>query len=204
MSMLETEVKFLIADVPRIRRAIIELGAESQGRWLETNLCFEDPHKSLRRRKALLRLRQARKTTLTFKSRPPQIDRQVKALMELEVEVSDFAGMKAILEFLGYQAEQLYEKWRETFELDTTCFCLDTMPFGTFAEIEGPREDIRRYAALLGLSWPHRILRTYLELFDIVRTNEGLNFSDVTFANFEGVQIDIHAYLDQMAEGPFS
>lgn len=73
MSMLETEVKFFIDNRPRILRAIIELDAQSQGRWFETNLCFEDPHKSLRRRKALLRLRQARKTTLTFKSRPQKV-----------------------------------------------------------------------------------------------------------------------------------
>jgi adenylate cyclase class 2 len=204
MSILETEVKFFIDDVTRIRRAIIGLGAESEGRWFETNLRFEDQQKSLRRRKALLRLRQARKTTLTFKSSPPQTDRQVKALTELEVEVSDFANMKAILESLGCQAEQVYEKWRETLTLDTMHFCLDTMPYGTFVEIEGPREDIRRYAGLLGLSWPHRILRNYLELFDMVKTKEGLNFSDVTFANFEGVAIDMARYLDQMAEGPRS
>jgi adenylate cyclase class 2 len=204
MSILETEVKFLIEDVTSIRRAIIELGVESQGRWFETNLRFEDPQKSLRLRKALLRLRQARKTTLTFKSCPSQTDRQVKALMEQEVEVSDFAEMKAILESLGYQVEQVYEKWRETFKLETTLFCLDTMPYGTFLEIEGPREDIPRYAARLGLSWPRRILRTYLELFDIVKAGDGLNFSDLTFANFQGLQIDMNTYLARMAEGPIS
>ena len=204
MTRLETEVKFLIDDVTRIRQAIIGLGAQTQGRWFETNLRFEDRQKSLRHRKALLRLRQDRKTTLTFKSSPSQADRQVKALMELETEVSDFGTMKAILESLGYKAEQVYEKWRETFALDATHFCLDTMPYGVFLEIEGPTEHIRRYAGLLSLPWPRRILRNYLELFEIVKTNEGLNFSDVTFANFEGVKIDMARYLDQMAAEPRS
>jgi len=201
MSTLETEVKFFVEDVPSIRHAIIGLGAESEGRWFERNWRFDDAQQSLLRRKSLLRLRQDRRTTLTFKSKPPETDRQVKTRVELEVEVGDFADMKAILESLGYHPQQVYEKWRETFILDTTHFCLDTMPYGHFVEIEGRRQDIQRYADLLGLPWQRRILHNYLELFDIVKANEDLDFSDVTFDNFERLQVDIASYVHQLVAG---
>lgn len=191
MENLETEVKFYLSDVNPIRRRIIALGADFKGRVFETNLRFEDADNRLIQKKSLLRLRKDIKTTLTFKSEPPFKDDQFKTLREFEVEVSDFAGMKQILESLGFHEEQVYEKWRETFVLSDTHFCLDTMPYGDFLEIEGPKKDIKELASRIGLKWHQRILLNYLAIFDVIRKQLNLGFSDVTFENFKNIRFDL-------------
>ncbi len=86
--------------------------------------------------KALLRLRKDKKTTLTYKSSPPPSDKDFKIFKALEIDISDFSTMNQIHEALGFHIEQKYEKWRETFVLDSSQFCLDSMPIGEFLEIE--------------------------------------------------------------------
>ena len=201
MKQLEIEVKFYLPDIESMLQCILALGAESKGRVFESNVRYEDENHTLIRKKSLLRLRQDAKTILTFKSSPPVASTQFKVFNELEVVVSDFETMNQILQKLGFHSEQIYEKWRETLILDQTCFYLDTMPYGTFLEIEGSEKDIRAYAASFGLSWHKRILLNYLEIFEIIRQKQNLKFKDLTFKNFEGIRIDMAAFLDQLEAG---
>jgi adenylate cyclase class 2 len=196
MEHLEIEVKFYLSDMDAIRDRILELGAVSMGRVFETNLRFDDADNRLIEKKSLLRLRQNTKTILTFKSEPPFKNDQFKILKELEVEVSEFATMKHILESLGFREEQVYEKWRETFRLNTANLCLDTMPYGDFLEIEGQMEDIRKLASQIGLKWKKRILLNYLAIFDVIKQKSNLPFYDVTFSNFINIRFDLAEYLD--------
>jgi adenylate cyclase, class 2 len=196
MENLEIEVKFYLSDMDFIRDRILEIGAVSRGRVFETNLRFDDEDNHLIQKKSLLRLRQDAKTTLTFKSEPAFKDDQFKILKELEVEVSDFTTMKHILESLGFREEQVYEKWRETYILNRTNLCLDTMPYGNFLEIEGQKEDIKKLASQIGLKWKKRILLNYLAIFDIIKQKSNLPFYDVTFSNFINIRFDIAKYLD--------
>jgi adenylate cyclase class 2 len=196
MEHLEIEVKFYLSDMDSIRDRILELGAVSRGRVFETNLRFDDADNRLLQKKSLLRLRQDTKTILTFKSEPPFKDDQFKILRELEVEVSDFATMKDILESLGFREEQVYEKWRETLMLNRVNLCLDTMPYGDFLEIEGQKKDIKKLASLIGLKWKKRILLNYLAIFDVIRQKSNLPFYDVTFSNFINIRFDVAKYLD--------
>ena len=201
MEQLETEIKFYLADLPAIRQLLVEMGAHSNGRSFESNIRFEDRHRNLKKQKSLLRLRQDRKVRLTFKSKPPEDNDQVKILKELEVEVSDFDTMHHILEALGFHREQVYEKWRETLVLDRTHFCLDSMPFGDFLEIEGSIQDIRKFADRLDLPWNQRILLNYLEIFEILKNKLQLDFFDLTFGNFNHVKVDLVDWLDLMVAG---
>ena len=201
MKQLETEIKFYLIDLPSMRQRIVELGAESQGRFFENNVRFENPRQNLKIKKSLLRLRRDQKTRLTYKSTPPEENNQFKIMKELEVEVSDFDTMHSILEDLGFHREQVYEKWRETLVLDHTQFCLDSMPYGNFLEIEGQKQDILYFAAQLGLRWDQRILLNYLHIFEILRNNLNLNFSDVTFDNFKNIEVDLSTYLDLLVAG---
>ena len=201
MEQLEIEVKFYLPDIEHMQRCILALGAESKGRVFENNVRYEDENSTLIEKKSLLRLRRDAKTILTFKSSPPVAGTEFKVFNELEVEVSDFETMNRILQNLGYHPEQLYEKWRETLILDQTGFYLDTMPYGTFLEIEGSEEDIRTYAAGLGLNWQKRILLNYLEIFQIMRQTLSLNFKDLTFQNFENIRVDMAAFLGNLEAG---
>ena len=201
MEQLEIEVKFYLPDIERMQRRILALGAESKGRVFENNVRYEDENNTLIRKKSLLRLRRDAKTILTFKSSPPVAGTEFKVFNELEVEVSDFESMNRILQNLGLYPEQLYEKWRETLMLDQTGFYLDTMPYGTFLEIEGSEKDIRTYAASLGLNWQKRILLNYLEIFKIIRQTLSLNFKDLTFKNFENIRVDMAVFLGRLEAG---
>jgi adenylate cyclase class 2 len=122
-------------------------------------------------------------------------------MTELEVEVNDFDTMRRILEALGFHHEQVYEKWRETLVLDDTQFCLDSMPYGDFLEIEGPKQEINNFAVQLGLQWNQRILLNYLHIFEILQNKLNLDFSDITFDNFKHIKVDLTDYLELLVAG---
>ncbi|UCD81983.1 MAG: class IV adenylate cyclase [Desulfobacterales bacterium] len=195
MGSLEIEVKFFLSDLKTIRDRILKLGAHHEGRSFETNIRFEDQANSLLERKALLRLRKDRRTTLTYKFEPYVEEADYKIFKELEVEVSDFAKMGHILESLGYHREQIYEKWRDSYTLKGTSCCIDEMPFGSFLEIEGSKKDIKDVAVKIGMQWEKRIVLNYFEVFEILKTKLNLQFSDITFRNFRDISFDLNTFI---------
>jgi adenylate cyclase class 2 len=190
---LEIEVKFHLTEIEVMRNRILELGSTSLGRNFERNIRFEDEAGFINKKRSLLRLRQDDKARLTMKSEPDhtETDGQYKVFRELEVTLSDFDTMKQILEALGYHAAQVYEKNRETFQIGASHLCLDQMPYGDFLEIEGPKSEIRGLADQLQLDWERRILMNYLGIYQHIRAQYRLPFSDVTFDNFEAVKEDL-------------
>ncbi|MCZ7667934.1 MAG: CYTH domain-containing protein [Chloroflexi bacterium] len=65
---LETEVKFLLADLSGFRRRLLAAGGVlKQARTHERNVVFDTPEKQLMRQGKLLRLRQDQAVRLTFK-----------------------------------------------------------------------------------------------------------------------------------------
>jgi len=199
---IEHEAKFILTDSQEIRSKIIALGGHSDGRFFETNVCYEDAKDSLLQKKSILRLRQDRKAWLTYKSPPTEANREVKTMNEIEVSVSDFESMDQILIAVGFHRAQVYEKWRETFILDDAQLCLDTMPFGDFLEIESTPKRVKSLAASLGLSWKKRVLDNYLTIFALLKKGEQLPFNDVTFANFKDFQVGLSRYASLLEAGP--
>jgi adenylate cyclase class 2 len=195
---IEVEVKFLLPDVEDMRRRIADTGAIKRGRVFETNVRFDDDKDSLAIKSSLLRLRQDDRATLTYKTKPPTHDLQFKVHNEYEVIVSDFDMMGSILEKLGFIRRQIYEKWRETFILNATHLCIDSMPYGDFIEIEGTKTAIIAATSRLGLVWDHRILLNYLEMFNIIKKHFRLSFNDVTFDNFASVPHDFRPLIQKM------
>ncbi len=188
-------------EIEPIRNQLFAMGATHAGRVFETNLRFEDTSKTLRQRGILLRLRKDDRIRLTLKSNVSPPDTQFKVHREWEVEVGNFGRCQAILQGLGFHAKQAYEKWRETFILDTTKLLIDTMPYGVFLEIEGQKSDIRGIVDQLGLHWERRILLNYLEIFEVVQRQEGFSFFDITFSNFETTHFDIRRHLSLLYAG---
>ena len=200
--MLESEVKFFLADTADIRDRLRRTGARSNGCAFETNYRYDNAANQLLAQKCLLRLRRDRCNRLTFKKPHPSGGRQVKTHEEWEIEVSDFDITHQILKALGFRKAQVYEKIRETFELDMVEICLDQLPFGHFIEIEGPPETLPAVAARLGLAWQGRILATYLQIFETLRNTLGLPFQDLTFAHFQTVDADLTAEIRQFEAEP--
>ncbi len=204
MKSLEIEIKFYVPDIDSIRAKISSFGAELKDSGFETNLLFDDDEMRLTRGKKLLRLRQDSRCRLTVKAPPDDVDttktNQFKIFREMEVGVSDFQTMIAILEQLGFYPRQVYEKQRETYLFNHTELCLDTLPYGHFLEIEGGKDDIRKAAEIIGLSWEKRITANYMSLFATIQKQLSLPFNDVTFENFKKMEIDkfrLHKILEE-------
>jgi adenylate cyclase class 2 len=190
---LEVEVKFLVPDLAAFRAALLAAGAQlQQGRIYEHNIRFDNAWNGLLSRAKLLRLRQDKVARLTFKGEPLEtVKSEVKVREELEIEVSDFATMAVILERIGFEQRQVYEKYRETFRFEEVEVVLDEMPFGNFVELEGEEQAIRRAADKLALDWSRRILDNYLALMSRLKTHHDLPFEDLTFDNFAGLDVSV-------------
>jgi adenylate cyclase, class 2 len=200
--MLETEVKFQLTDPEVIRRRLIRAGAVSKGNTFELNYRYDDADNRLLAAQHLLRLRRDHRNRLTFKQPHPSGGGQFKTHDELEIEVSDFDTTHQILKALGFHRAQIYEKHRETFDMGTTEICLDHLPYGHFAEIEGTPEAIPTVAERLGLEWHRRILANYLQIFETIRQSLKLPFNDVTFAHFKTVPEDMAPLVRQFEAEP--
>ena len=196
---LEIEVKFLVENLATIRRRLERAGGLlSKPRTYERNIRFDTPWQSLMLQGKLLRLRQDTVARITFKGEPDETHlSEVRIREEIEMEVEDFDTAVAILEKVGFEPQQVYEKYRETFQLDLVEVVLDEMPFGHFVELEGSEQAIKSAADKLGLDWEKRILTNYLALMADLKKASNLPFDDLTFENFAGLQAtmsDLQAY----------
>jgi adenylate cyclase class 2 len=189
--MQETEVKFYIEDLNRLKKRLEEQGAHLvQERVLEMNLRFDLPGARLRAEGRVLRLRQDTATRLTYKSASQKED-GILSREEIEFVVEDFDKAKRFLEALGYQKLVYYEKYRTVYELNETHIMLDELPYGGFVEIEGERAwSIRSVADQLNLSWGTAVGTGYVALFERVRDALNLPFQDLSFANFADIKVD--------------
>jgi adenylate cyclase class 2 len=190
----EIEVKFYVNDLARVEARLRALGAILiEPRVHETNLRFDRPDGSLRAAKRVLRLRQAGEARLTFKGAPE--DRAgVQARAEIEFAVGDFESARKFLEALGYVQVAVYEKFRATYELDSTHVMLDELPYGTFVEVEGAgAESIREVASRLGLDMDAAVPASYLALFERLCAERNLDPSQLTFAALNGLAVSSEA-----------
>lgn len=201
---LEVEVKFYAPDLTAVRQRLLAEGAELVAdRIFERNVRFDNSQGELLRKRQLLRLRQDRAARLTFKGESvQQAGSEAHVREELEVSVSSFDTAVAILQRLGFQPVQLYEKYRETFRLGPVEVVLDELPFGDFVELEGEEAAIRAAAATLGLDWSRRILYNYLYLMALLKEQQELPFSDLTFDNFRHTTATITDILELLAVSP--
>lgn len=202
MQQLEIEVKYYVCEHAEIRAALLQLGAQSSGRAFENNLRFENEALHLTRNSAMLRLRQTQgRNIVTVKQRVEhEASRVCKVFNEYETEVADFDTARKIFAVLGYLPFQSYEKFRETLTLPDAKFCLDETPYGNFVEIEADAAIIKQYTNKLALNWDQRIILSYLDIFDMLRTAANLPFTALTFANFDALnpKIRVESILPQL------
>ncbi len=195
---LEIEVKFFVTDLVKLRSVLLGLGGQLvKPRIYERNIRYDTAWDSLMRQGKLLRLRQDRDTRLTYKGEPEQpVDSEVRIREELEIVIDNFDTTAALLEKIGFEPRQIYEKYRETFQFGSVEVVLDEMPFGDFIELEGDAAAIREVADSLDLEWSSRILANYLALMARIKDHHDLPFEDLTFANFSEYDISIADILE--------
>lgn len=196
---LEVEAKLLVEDFRPVEGRLAQLGAITRHpRTFERNIRYEDGPGSLTPSGIVLRLRQDDRVRLTYKG-PAEAASELagqglQARFEAEVTVDDFATMDLILRRLGFRPAMIYEKYRTTYELNGVEVLLDEMPYGRFVEVEGEPGAIQATIAALGLTDHRRFQQSYAVLFDFVRANLGLAFTDLTFANFEDLHVPVEAF----------
>lgn len=178
----EIEAKFAVRHLQQVRQRLLQSGARLRSsRVLERNWRFDDPQGALTEREEVLRVRKDSSGHLTFK----RAGAQELERTELSVVVDDTTITREILQALGFEVIAVYEKYREVFVLNSVDVMLDELPFGAFVEIEAAdRRSIRAAADRLGLLWEHRVHATYLELFQHIKRERGLDTRDATFQAF--------------------
>lgn len=192
---LEVEVKLLVDDLDTVAARLVAAGAEKVvPRVFERNVRYENEDRTLTQSGIVLRLRQDRLVRLTYKEPVVQTEDDLASRFEAEVEVKEFHTMNLILRKLGFHPFMEYEKYRTTYTLDGAEIVLDEMPYGSFVEVEGRPDAIRAVLKRLGLDHSARYLCNYLLLFERVKARLGLEFADLTFANFEGVDVPRDAF----------
>jgi adenylate cyclase, class 2 len=187
----ETEAKFYVRDLSRIKARLEELSAHLvQERVLEINIRFDLPGASLRAEGRVLRLRRDTDVRFTYKS-ASENNQGVLSREEIEFTVEDFEKGKRFLEALGYRKLVYYEKYRTTYDLNQTLVMLDELPYGNFVEIEGETiESIRAVADQLKLNWETAIATSYHALFERAHRALNLSFQDISFANFANIKVE--------------
>ena len=180
---MEIEAKFHLPHLIHLRKRLLDEGARLlTPRTLERNLRFDTNDGRLVQSHIVLRLRQDSRAALTYKE--PQERHEIR--IEHEVEVNDFDRMREILDALGYKVIFVYEKYRETFAIESSEVVLDELPFGNFAEVEGPDiEQITSLAERLNLEWERRVALNYIGVFEDLRQRMNLPFRNATFDNFK-------------------
>jgi adenylate cyclase class 2 len=114
----------------------------------------------------------------------------VRLRQELEFELSDFSTARTLFEALGYQVDVMYEKYRTTYSFGDVLVTLDEMPYGDFAEVEGPDgSSIHSVAEHLKLDWERRILDSYMMLFERARSALRFEFQHLSFENFAEMEV---------------
>jgi adenylate cyclase class 2 len=186
----ELEVKFYLNHPAQLRRRLEALGARlEQPNTHEINLRYDTPALDLTHSGRLLRLRRDTETRITYKG-PGRVEGGARLRQELEFVANDFDMAQALIEALGYSVMLIYEKQRATYILGNVLVTLDEMPYGNFAEIEGPDgESIQQTATLLNLNWDFRILESYTVLFEFARNSLGFTFRDLIFQNFANLTV---------------
>jgi len=185
----ETEVKLHTPELEGMHDRLLAAGAVlTTARTLERNMRYENAERTLVKQGVVLRLRQDNTFRLTYKA-PGKVASGIMTRDELEVEISDYDTMDAILQRLGFRPHMAYEKYRTTYHLYGAEIVLDEMPFGNFMEIEGDNETIERIIAELGLEKHRRVPHSYSDLFDFVRRHMGLAMADLTFDAFDGLTV---------------
>lgn len=90
-------------------------------------------------------------------------------------------SLRAIIGYLGYPKEIIFEKYRKEMTKGGMTLSLDKLPFGYFLELEGEPEEIEASIANLHLDRKPRITSSYLALWGDHRRKHALKGENCLF-----------------------
>jgi len=177
----EIEIKFRIANLPALARALKQAGFKQLTRSThEMNSLYDLPGQKLRRRGEMLRLRRYGEAwVLTHKAKSKTS--RYKVRIESETRIENGQQMDAILRALGYKPTFRYEKYRAEWSDGAGHVVVDETPIGNFGEIEGSARWIDRTARALGIDQRDYITETYAPMFFAWKRRTRSPASEMTF-----------------------
>ena len=180
----EVEIKFRIDDIQALTSRLEAAGFRLiTPRTHELNTLYDQPGAKLRRRGALLRLREyGAKWTLTFKDKSTSAPTRHKSRRELETRLENGEAMAQILEAIDFKPSFRYEKFRSEWSDSTGHVVIDETPIGNYGEIEGPPNWIDATARLLQISPKQYITLSYAELFQAWKRKTKSKAEEMTFS----------------------
>jgi adenylate cyclase class 2 len=184
----EVEIKFRIDDIDALTASLKAAGFRLiTPRTHEMNTLYDQPGGKLRRREALLRLREyGQRWTLTYKDRSgPQSGRH-KSRREIETQVENGEAMGRIIEVIGFSPSFRYEKFRSEWGDTHGHVVIDETPIGNFGEIEGQAKWIDATAKRLNISVKSYLKESYTELFAAWKRKTSSKAKEMTFKEIKG------------------
>ena len=175
---LEIEAKLKVGSLDEVERQLTACGATFVATKVQIDCYFDTADGQLTQTDRCLRLRTDRREEgdrliLTFKG-PKQAD-DFKKRQEVNLDVTDAAGLECLLEGLGYRRALAFDKRRRRWDMGDCEVALDELPLlGTFVEIEGP--DAARIAAVqdtLGLTDAPHVMDSYASLIAAALARQG-------------------------------
>jgi adenylate cyclase class 2 len=184
----EVEIKFKVDDIDALTSSLQAAGFRLiTPRTHEMNTLYDQPGGKLRRRGALLRLRQyGPRWTVTYKDRSgPQSGRH-KSRREIETQVEKGEALAQVFEAIGFTPSFRYEKYRSEWGDSTGHVVIDETPIGNFGEIEGQPEWIDATAERLNIPVKSYLKDSYAELFAAWRQKTKSKAKEMTFKEIKG------------------
>jgi len=170
--MFEVEAKIRVADLPKIRARLVQIGAASPISTDQRDVYYNHPARDFGTTDEALRLRyEGDRCTVTYKG-PKLISTGSKTREEFNVAVESGDIMEEVLQRLGFRLFAEVRKHREEFTLGTAHVALDVVEgLGPFVEIEvmvheqgsDAEKQIERIKGELGIEGDH-VPQSYLEL----------------------------------------
>ena len=179
----EVEIKFRIDDIDALTASLQTAGFRLiTPRTHEMNTLFDQPGGKLRRREALLRLREyGPRWTLTYKDRSGKRSGRHKSRREIETKVENGDAMARMIEAVGFSPSFCYEKFRSEWADSNGHVVIDETPIGNFGEIEGQAKWIDSTARRLSISPKNYLKESYAELFAIWKRKTKSKAKEMTF-----------------------
>ena len=183
----EVEIKFRIDDIDALTLSLQRAGFRLvTPRMHEMNTLYDQPGAKLRRRGALLRLREyGPRWTLTYKDRSGRQTGRHKSRREIETQVENGKAMGRIIEAVGFSLNFRYEKFRSEWADSNGHVVIDETPIGNFGEIEGQAKWIDATAKRLNISVKSYIRESYAELFAAWKRRTRSKAKEMTFKEIQ-------------------
>jgi adenylate cyclase class 2 len=184
----EVEIKFRIDDIDALTARLQAAGFRLiTPRTHEMNTLYDQPGGKLRRRGALLRLREyGPRWIVTYKDRSgPQSGRH-KSRREIETQVENGDALAQVLEAIGFSPSFRYEKYRSEWSDSAGHVVIDETPIGNFGEIEGQAKWIDATAERLNIPVKSYLKESYAELFAAWKRGARSKAEEMTFKEIKG------------------